>query len=494
MRLRKMRIYGLKDISIEEIMDFHISKVTKQKEELVNPEEALSCTDMVAQAIYCTVKEGKPMPRKAELYHKYKYLIHLIITKSLGNKKNKFYLNGEILRSVLGDCVYDMIKTLRDMGIIDVSNYYEKGKKSRNISLRDFHIMHNEEPNIKVMGYRNKIIKKLEQTGMRVKYPKEFIDRYNKSLSFLEFKDEEGMQKYIEGREYKSEHQRMTYESCMTRFKDKDIFISTTDKNGRIYHYMTNLPKSLKGYFNIKFQMDISNSHPLLYSSFLIQHYKISREILEVLYDINIDITLSSYFRTSNVKTIDYKKLKSYVHYNSKLIRKLMKIRGLNVNSKKIPSDVLVYIYRVMKGKFWDDYQSLFHEKDRGAVKANLFREIFYSYSTRVKKIFKYGALFVKMYPKVWHVLRLEKYNNWEKLPNRMMKLESSLFTTILMKCYEQGWEVFNIHDAVVVLDIPANESCSPENVRSIIEETYHAHSLYPTVSLDMYQTPSAIS
>ena len=250
----------------------------------------------------------------------------------------------------------------------------------------------------------------------------------------------------------------------------------------------------------------------------MLNHYTISKEELEAIYNIpyeqdykllNMIIFLYSFIQiinffyiihiksTTDDKAINFKIkreiiinrkyfLKYYIHYVSEQLIKSLKNNGLK-RIKGLDNDVLVYLHRVMKGKFWDEFQVLFHAEERGEVKANLFREIFYSYSTRVvEKLKPYGALFRDMYPNVWHVLRNEKGYE-DLLPNQMMKLESKLFSTILMCCYEQGWKVFNIHDAVVVLDIPENNSCSPESVRTIIEETYHARLLYPTVSIETY-------
>ena len=67
--------------------------------------------------------------------------------------------------------------------------------------------------------------------------------------------------------------------------------IHSIDDNNRIYHYMTNLPRDLKCFFNIKYQCDIRNSHPLLFNLFLIDKYNISDDIIRYLLQIDGNIT-----------------------------------------------------------------------------------------------------------------------------------------------------------------------------------------------------------
>lgn len=517
-----MRIWIFKNLSVEKIIEEHCERITRPVTNLLNWKEALTCTGTPAEPIYEIVREGKPMPRKAILYNKFLFLNHIIISRATGCKEKNFPLNSEVLRRVIGDSVYDMLDTLEEMQLILITRDYRPGVTARKIKLLNWDITHIELDNEKVTTYISNIKVLLErETRLRLEkqtiYPQKFIDCYNNSLSFLALSNEKGMLDYIYRREYESIHQQHFYESCYIRFKESNHQIVSVDKNGRIYHYMTNLPSILKPFFNIRYYIDIANSHPLLYTSFLINHYSISKEELENIFSIhykeeykllNLIIVLYSLIQIIKIlyicsifkddKFINFKIkreiianrkyfLKYYIHYVSEQLIKHLKKNGLK-RIKGLNNDVLVYLHRVMKGKLWDEFQILFHAEERGEVKANLFREIFYSYSTRVsEKLKPYGALFRDMYPNVWHVLRNEKGKE-DLLPNQMMKLESKLFSTILMRCYEQNWKVFNVHDAVVVLDVPENDHCSPEKVRTIIEETYHSRLLFPTVSIETYR------
>ena len=518
-----MRIWTFKNLSIEEIIEEYCKRITQPVVNLLNWEEALTCTGVPAEPEYEIVHEGKPMPRKAILYNKFLFLNHIIISRATGCKEEHFPLNSEVLRKTIGDCIYDMLDTLENMQLIFITKDYIPGVTARKIKLINWDITHIEVDNEKVATYISRIKALLErETRLRLEkqtiYSQEFIDNYNNSLNFLSLSDEIGMLDYIHHREYESIRQQHFYESCYTRLQESNHQIVSIDKNGRIYHYMTNLPRSLKPFFNVKYYIDIANSHPLLYSSFLLNHYEISKEELEAIYNIPYEqdykiltevIFIYSFIQIINIfyiihikspkdgKSIYFKIkremimnrkyfLKYYIHYVSKQLIKRLKNNGLK-SIKGLNKDALVYLHRVMKGKFWDEFQILFHAQERGEVKASLFREIFYSYSTRVNEKFKpYGALFRDMYPNVWHILRNEKGKE-DLLPNQMMKLESKLFSTILEKCYAQEWKVFNIHDAVVVLNVPENDGCSPEKVRAIIEETYHSRLLFPTVSIETY-------
>lgn len=474
MKKEKLRVWSLTDIAVDEIVESHIEMVTEPQQRIIFLEETTSIEEMPPLG-YELIKKAKPAPRKIILYIKYQFLIHIIIGKTYYTGKNgTIHLNSRVLREVLGDCIYDMLANLHKMGIIYISNTYEVGKSSRAIKLLDYHITHQDISNKKIIKYRKRLNEKL---GLPVieGYSQEFIFQYNKSLEKLGMVYKEEAYAYITNRNYESDYQRGYYFLRIHNFIDYKEQIHSVDKNNRIYHYMTNLPKDLKKFFNIKFQMDISNSHPLLYSSFLISHYNIDIKLLSILDTISIEDNAD----------IDYSS-NSYIHYESKELRKQLKIRELHVD---IPSDVLVYIYLTMKGMFWDYFMRIYPDINRGEIKANLFKEIFYSYSTRInKKKCPYGSKFVELYPHVWSVLRMEKKKkNEELLPNRMMRLESSLFYEILSRCYMKGWMIINIHDAVVVLNVEENESCIPDKVKNIIKEVYHEKGLFPSVSVDTF-------
>ena len=168
------------------------------------------------------------------------------------------------------------------------------------------------------------------------------------------------------------------------------MLVSSVDSNGRIYHYLTNLPKSLKKFFNIRWQLDIANSHPLLFSYFLIKEYNISKEIISFL------------------NSLKYNDIIEY-HNKGKQLRKLLKSNDIETqDTNALPNDVLQYVFVTMKGRFWDDFVEVFHTLDRGEVKATLFKEVFYSHSTTTRNR-EYAKQFAQIYPNVWHSIRMMK-------------------------------------------------------------------------------------
>ena len=122
----------------------------------------------------------------------------------------------------------------------------------------------------------------------------------------------------------------------------------------------------------------------------------------------------------------------------------------------------------------------------RSDIKVLMFAEVFYSkkLTTRGKK---YAKVFRGQFPNVYKVVRKQKESDRTRLSNDMMKLESKLFHEILMKLYNKRYKVVSIHDAIVVLDVKANENCTVDVVRDIITKIYTSAGLHPDISVDYY-------
>lgn len=464
-KINKMRRAYLTDVTLDDIITHHIEKVTAPIMEweinMNNPKPPVF------------VKQGKPAPRKSILEHKYKFLIHNIIMRCRASKENCIQMNYERYTSILGKHFGDMLRNLHDMSIISVDYSYTKGESSRSISLEDWNIAFKEDTNKVVIGYVNALKQTFKASIVRFtkqKQEKCFIEQYNKNLSKIELNKKQEALAYIESRKpsFKSEHAHQYYMSRIEDFDKKELTISSIDSNNRIYHYFTNLPKSLKRFFNIKYQLDIANSHPLLFAFYLIKEYRITPHITKALSSI------------INDRDVEY-------HNNGKQLRKALKTRGIPVpKAKLLPSDVLFYIYTTMKGVFWDGFMDMFGSVERGEVKQILFREVFYSHSTTTRKK-PFAKKFVEVYPNVWSCIRKMKKDEREALPNKMMAFESKLFGTILKECFAKGWCVINIHDAIIVLDVPENESLEVEAVRDVMMAEYHKCGLFPTIKVDTF-------
>ena len=74
-----------------------------------------------------------------------------------------------------------------------------------------------------------------------------------------------------------------------------------------------------------------------------------------------------------------------------------------------------------------------------------------------------------------------------ELLCNRITKVESELFHAILNQCFERDWVVVSIHDAIVVLDVKANENLNIDELKGIILKEYQKHGLFPSLKVETF-------
>lgn len=163
MRYKKkitFRTWSIKDLDIDTVIAKHIELVTTPRTELINWEEYLTCdTKNIKEPIYKVIGKIKPIPRKDILYHKYIFLIHIIISKCENSKDGTIRLNYNVLKEVLGRCIGDMLNTLKKLNIINISPFYKIGEYSRLIWLCNWNITHKDITNFKVIEYSNKIKK-----------------------------------------------------------------------------------------------------------------------------------------------------------------------------------------------------------------------------------------------------------------------------------------------------------------------------------------------
>ncbi|MGO5493945.1 hypothetical protein [Parabacteroides merdae] len=456
-------------IAVSQLTDISISTIMDKYTELIRENEA------------------KSAPYRAVLHHKVLFLIHLIITRCRASKDNKIQLNTDRLQDVLGNEYNYILTTLKEMGIIDIDNHYLVGVQCRFISLKNWNIKVEVLPNLKVMEYLDKWNKlsqkakntpsidiKIEIVDGEVQITKvnqqplsqeemDFRTKYEESLSCLRLKVEKSeAQEFIDTLFSNfNNHSYHYYSSYIQDFDISNLKIFNIDNQGRIYHILTSLPKKLKPLFNIKFQVDIANSHPLLFSKVLINNYKIDIETLKIIY---------------NIKKEEY-------------IRNLHNVTELFCNKLRIsdlcvPVDVLKYIYVCSKGMIWDDFASIFKEYTRDEVKVKAFKEIFYPKQDFTEHT-EFGMKFIELYPNVYQAIK--EIKNATKLPNLMMRFESRLMRLILNECYAHGWKVISIHDAIVVFDVEANSTVKPIDIKIIINNIYRRYLLHPTIHLDLF-------
>ena len=410
----------LTDIDVDYIVDMHI-------------------------AYHCDF-EGKPTPSKIILKHKYQYLLHLIITKCKYHKDGICYLNAKFYRDhIFYDHFADMVSTLSRLSIISLGVYVPH-KHSTTIRLMDWNIGYRTTNNKKFLKWMGIVADERKRKSATPKYEvNKFTDYYNDCLSCLRLIDKEGAQKYIsDNLSNKSEHKYHYYKSCVDEFSSDKMGIYSIDEQGRIYHFLTSLPRELRGYYNIRFELDIANSHPLLLNHYLIKYYNIDND--------------------------------------GECLCKLLKNNNIELNN--IPIDVIEYIAKTQHGKFYDDFISEFGNIERSEVKKKVFSQVFYSHIDD-PFVSRFCKTFKKKYPNVWKVIHKLKVETDDKLPHLMMKAESVLFKPIIEECWRRGWKVVNLHDALIVFDVKENEAVEVKELKAIIENEYNKYHLLPTIKIE---------
>lgn len=162
-----------------------------------------------------------------------------------------------------------------------------------------------------------------------------------------------------------------------------------------------------------------------------------------------------------------------------------------------MPFDVLKYIYLTSTGQFWDnvleDDNSKVGEYDltRQDVKGIMFGQVFYGKNLRIPRAYKYAKQFKEEFPNVYSLILSYKKGIKKEdrtvLSHKLMALESKLFRETLRRLFEMNFEVVSIHDAIVVLDTPANKNCSVEIVENVLKEVYKEEGLVCKCSVDVY-------
>ena len=484
MATRKIRQAYLTDHSIDEIVDAHIQYVTSPRMEpdeengtLVEQEGKFP----LWRPAFKVVEEGGKAPRKAILVPKYIFLLNEIITLCRASKGNSIQLNYKDHVEVLGKVYGDMLHNLDIMGIISVSNEFEIGKKSRKISLLDWNIGFNDNIENKIVrGYFFELaklaVKKEKEKVSQICdiLGKDFVQKYNENLSQIELVKKEDAIAFIEGKDFSSPSSEQFYRYCIEDFNEGRRYITSIDDRGRIYHFLTNCPRLLRRFYNLRYDVDISNSQPLLFCNFLIKNYNIDYSLIEFIRNIDNNLLINNNEDNNNI------------YYKGKQLCKILNDSELECTLyEDIPSDILLYLYSCMNGFFWDDFVTTFHELDRGEVKENLFREVFYSH-TRTMRYKEYGKVFAEIYPNVWRLIK-EMKKDAELLCNRITKVESELFHNILAQCFERDWVVVSIHDAIVVLDVKANENLNIDELKDVILNEYRKHGLFPSLKVETF-------
>lgn len=490
MALKKTKkIFKLKDISVDSIVDAHVRRLKQPTVRNFNV-NIYTGEEMgeVVESKFANVNKNK-----AILRDKFTYLIHLVITRSHSSEYGWAYLNSTALQKVFGKDYNQLINTLICKNIIYCTSFYvvdslPYGYRLCNGIEYDFSLEYESYLSV----YENKLKFSFEKAMRRrdkeakVNFENDkLFGRYEQALSKLKLVYVDEANSFMALHPFLSGVSRDYYTYILERYSHKDDrHITSVDKNKRIYSILTATPRLLKPFLNILFSCDIHNSHPLLFNKLLCEHYSVPLDLLDRLYSL-LEKSCSDVLND----------VLDRPHYVRQFLRK-----ALNINDEEkpifanIPTDVWEYIIITSLGKFWDviipENDDAYNELLRSDIKVLLFSEVFYSKTMTTRRKY-YAKMFKKRFPNVYKVVEVQKKGLRQSertvLSNRMMALESQLFHEILTLLYNKRYKVVSIHDAIVVLDIQSNKSCTPEVVQGIIQKVYRKHGLYPNIATDIY-------
>ena len=472
------------------------------------------------------------------LFAKYEFLIHLICRRYISNKDSEaIILNAKVLQKIFQLEYKTMLDVLENLEIIQRHYYYKPGETSRTIYLLDPYnsqIGKKTPSNLLQFNKFNKICTETLTDESNIRKEKEIkrmaeddipalskiLETYDKNLKLLRINNKQEFMTYIKSKYYYSRRQELYYKNIEEQYLKhyKSFNIKSIDINNRIYSILTSMPRTIKNFLNIKFSIDISNSHPLLFNYFLINKLNISLNILYSLYSfINSNFSLHNNNNNINqIKNVDI------IQYDIENIRNSICInKKQNDEFAKIPNDVWMYIVKTSTGRFWDDFKDNFIEYGltRTDVKQTIFHEVFYSHSTSFSV---HGKMFAKtfkaVYPNVYEFIikmkferknlskiAMNKYTNWldkavakfesevikretKHISNDMMELESTIFFEILEKVYaRRDCKALTIHDAIIVLNTRTKKECSAEVIKNTMRKVYKKYNLYPQFSIDEF-------
>ena len=476
---KEQKIYSLTDISIDSIVARHIELLEKQNEpqQIITNFDEITCDSTFVAKTEIIEGANKTFPRKQILYKKYTFLVHKLIQRCKANKEGNFtHFNSVILQTTLGAAYKEMLETLASMDIVKISNKYIPTIQARLIELNSkLSISSETRLSSCIEEYSLKMeqaLKKHEQKQVeeiKSEMGDELYENYTKSLNQLKLIYKSEAEDYGNRHKFITSKSKDYYDYILREYEEKNFRILAIDKNLRIYSILTQSPRILKNFVNIKFTSDIHNSHPLLFNKLIIDNYNIDNNILLILYN-NLNI--------------------EYTPYSvGKQLRNMLINNGIQkVKIANIPNDIWEYIFKTSKGIFWDDFAESqeFKRLRRSDIKVTLFREVFYS-KTLTARGKEYAKAFSKKYPSVYKLVKKWKREDRTALANKMMRIESELFRNILEKLYNKRFKVATIHDAIVVLDVKSNALCTPKLVQSIIRQEYRKAFLFPNIDAESY-------
>ena len=547
MKRRRKKEIVLEKISLYQFKDFDMDKFVQKYLHEVNPHEE---SDGDIYGFHTILTEKKNGIRKEEgIRWKCQYLQDVIIRKAHRKINYRtFSLNSNILKSVIGNEYKTMLDILRQMGYIELgdgyhgaekTDYYVEGRYSMLYTMKDVDYCQTKPfVNKKIQIYEEKTLKEIDKLHKKYvdeviakKYGMPFLDRYNCSLNYIRIKDAAGLDDFVEKRKQMNPKSKAYYDCVMDGLRTSHKQIEKVDDSNRFYHVLTNMKREIKKFLTIDFTLDCKNSHPLLFNYFIFASKGISANRAYAL-TTSLNSSLYSTLGSLNSFSSSFSPSISYHKHGEKLFKSL-KDSDLKKNGfAQFSDDELEYIYKTSNGILWDEltewtfnnpsviekwkgledengkklYPELsetdgddYKKTVRSVLKAEMFRQTFYSHSSKKKKDYDIGKEFARRYPNVFRLIgewkkkknaqAVEGYMRKNCLPYKessslsiaMMGLESKIFTRILKRLYAKRWNAVHIHDCIVIPEDGNNNHPTKEQVKKIMLDVYKSFGLCPT-------------
>ena len=504
-------------------------------------------------AIPVLTENDAPVVRKAirqtqsetRLLEKASYLMDEIIYRAALNAKDDpekplmTGMNASLMKTIVGRDYKPILDAFKDLNYIREAKSYDIDKA------RTFEVIDGitevdcpREIERKEREYRERtkeILTKVRDEKMvktltrvrRISDPKatdasstKFIIQYNKGLNKIRIADEDGLNKAIPVLKVKAEKELndkgkpkdpesiRIYFDALSRTLREEKSIYDIDAQGRIYHVFTGMKRELKNYLTIRYALDCKNSHPILLNYII---YRRKQSKITIGYEMSLGM-----HRLYNEEESGEEKKKRHTkhHYSGKYIRNYLNNNGIHSMSLAFfTDDELKYIYETTNGIFWDNLCEEHPEFDRTDLKKKLFKEVFYSKTSRMtykkketgERIEKeYGRAFKKRYPNVYRVIadwkHPEKHKDIQRyieengikaekpsasLSIAMMSLESHIFRSVLEALYRKRYYAINIHDCIIIPETGNKHQPTREEVERILMKEYAKYGLVPTMKVE---------
>lgn len=278
-------LYYMKDLDVNEVFrKFH---EVNFKQIIPGPEQndAMSVFYYNEDVERNELKEDPIEKDEDLLFGRIRFIIHILAKRCSSNKYGWTHLNATKLQKTVGKDYKKILKTLEHMGVINIDNGYFEGVKSKAYQLTEdyigkvgrgliFHNTIKEE-------YRDALDELLAEEYIKFylslsEEDRRIYDNYNRILKNLKLQYPDEAIEYVKARPYMNEYQQKYYENILDKYIQhdfKDFIINSIDKDKRIYSILSPTQKTFKDFLNIKFSIDIKNSHPLLFNYFIYQEY-----------------------------------------------------------------------------------------------------------------------------------------------------------------------------------------------------------------------------